>query len=385
MDAPAVETAPEPPLAEPATGLGFRTLLALVLLVLMGLAVAIILVSLGILRAQILGILPDTLVFEADTAFRMVLFSQAVILFVAAALFLLSIYVIIGELVARPLRRLTRAMEAYAIDGTRIELRNGAGVPREVRTLNNAFNGFIDRVEFAHKRDSDISRMKSDFISTAAHQFRTPLTGIRWALEALEKEQLTEDQHALVTSAVGKSKDLVGIVSTLLDISSIESGKYHYKFEPTDIRALAERIVHDFTELAAKRTVSLFFVGGEEEVIIPPVKADPERITWVLNNLVENAIRYTPAGGTVQIFLTTGGGRVYVHVKDTGIGIPKSDQSNIFERFYRAGNAVQKENAGNGLGLYIGRTIATDHGGDLSFAANESGVGTTFTLSLPLA
>lgn len=225
--------------------------------------------------------------------------------------------------------------------------------------------------------------MKTDFISTAAHQFRTPLTGIRWALEALEKEPLTEEQLALVTSAVGKSRDLVGIVGTLLDISSIESGKYRYQFAPTNMAELVSEVTRDFGTMAAARQVSVFFAGGEEE--IPAARTDRERIKWVLNNLVENAIRYTPAQGTVRVTLSSGSGRVFTEVKDTGIGIPASDRANIFERFYRAGNAVQKENAGSGLGLYIARTIAKDHGGELSFRANNDGPGTTFALSLPVA
>jgi two-component system sensor histidine kinase BaeS len=120
-------------------------------------------------------------------------------------------------------------------------------------------------------------------------------------------------------------------------------------------------------------------------VQVPAVRADRERIKWVLSNIVENAVRYTPAGGTVQLGLALGPGIVFIHVRDTGIGIEPKDRSNIFERFYRAENAIAKENAGNGLGLYIARTIATDHGGDLNFKENTDGPGTTFTLSLPIA
>jgi signal transduction histidine kinase len=105
----------------------------------------------------------------------------------------------------------------------------------------------------------------------------------------------------------------------------------------------------------------------------------------VLNNLVENAIRYTPPGGSVRVTVEIVPGRALVRVKDTGIGIAPEDKGNIFERFYRAPNAIAKENGGNGLGLYIARTVATDHGGDLNFESNGTGLGTTFVLSLPLA
>ena len=98
---------------------------------------------------------------------------------------------------------------------------------------------------------------------------------------------------------------------------------------------------------------------------LAPIRADKEQIRWILNNLIENAIRYTPSNGRVSVWADMlGRGKVLIHVSDTGIGIPESDRSNIFERFYRASNAVAKENEGNGLGLYIARTVAKDHGGD---------------------
>ncbi len=376
------EDAAPPPLPRP-TGIGLRVQLAFTLFIILALSAGVIVASLSYLRGQIFALLPEAVLSEAETAFREVLMGQAVLLFAASIVLLFAAFMAIDALVAKPLRRVTNALDAYTRDGTPVSLPDGGSGPREVRSLQASVASLIGRIEKVHKRDMDISRMKTDFISTAAHQFRTPLTGIRWALEALQKEKLTEDQMALVTSAVGKSRDLVSIVGTLLDISSIESGKYHYKFASTDMAALAGEIAHDFATMAAARKVSVFFAGGDEPV--PPARADRDRVKWVINNLVENAIRYTPENGTVRIIVETGGGRIFTRVKDTGIGIPESDRANIFERFYRAGNAIQKENAGSGLGLYIARTIAKDHGGDLSFSSNEGVPGTTFTLSLPIA
>jgi signal transduction histidine kinase len=129
--------------------------------------------------------------------------------------------------------------------------------------------------------------------------------------------------------------------------------------------------------------VTLYY--AKDEVILPQVYGDRDRLKWVLNNLVENAIRYTPAQGSVHLSADASGLRVNVRVTDSGIGIQEKDRDNIFERFYRGENARAKENQGNGLGLYIARTIATDHGGDLDFMPNPAGQGTTFVLSLPVA
>jgi len=293
-----------------------------------------------------------------------------------------ALFIALGRLIARPLHGLVAAMQAFAVSGTHTAIPVPHGAPHEMRALVGAFADMAQRIDTAHSHDAEISRVKSDFISTAAHQLRTPLTAIRWAIEALQKSGLTPDQTALVDNAVAKSKELVAIVGTLLDISSIESGKYQYKFAGVDLAKLAEGVARDFGHLANEKQVSLFFANDGKPV--PPVRADEERITWILNNLVENAVRYTPAGGSVRVTLEASGDRVYLRVRDTGIGIPANERGNIFERFYRAGNAIAKENEGNGLGLYIARQIAVDHGGDLSFAANPEGPGTTFTLSIPV-
>jgi len=319
---------------------------------------------------------------ETSAHFRTLILQVSGALFVTALLLLAAVFFAVGRFIGRPVSGVVAAMKAFAETGTAQALPAESG-PKEIRELAAAFSSFAGRVEEAHKHDMEISRVKSDFISTAAHQLRTPLTGIRWALEALEREPLTEEQKALVASAVEKSRQLVAVVGTLLDISSIESGKYKYEFAPVALVSLAEEVVRDFAALAGKSQVSLTFEKSDEAGAV--VRADRERIRWVLNNLVENAIRYTPAGGAVRVTTETAPGRAYIRVRDTGIGIKPEDRGNIFERFYRAPNAIAKENGGNGLGLYIARTIATDHGGDLNFEANEAGLGTVFTLSLPLA
>ncbi len=289
------------------------------------------------------------------------------------------------RLVGVPIRNLTTAMNAFAKQGVRVPIKISRLTPREIRMLIVTFVDLSERVEHSHARDTEISHVKSDFITTAAHQLRTPLTGIRWALEALEKsDTVSEEQRALIENAAEKSHQLVSIVGTLLNMSSIESGKHQYHFEAVDMPAFLKTVVADFDHMARERSVTLSY--KENPHALPPVRADREQVRWVLNNIIENAIRYTPSGGSVTAWADMRDSlTLCVHVRDTGIGIPETDRSGIFERFYRASNAVSKENAGNGLGLYIARTIAADHGGDLSFSANDTKVGTTFTLSLPVA
>ena len=311
------------------------------------------------------------------------LLGYGAMLLLLAILVYLLLFLTLDRLIVRPVKAIGAAMKTFAESRSFASLTSVSTFTAEIREFIKVFADFAGSIEQVHQRDMEISRVKSDFISTAAHQLRTPLTGIRWALEALEKEPITEAQHALVENAVSKSRDLVAIVGTLLDISSIESGKHKYVFVDVDLLQLVSDVVADFTVQAAEHKVILSIARFDD--VLPHVRADREQIKWVLNNLIENAIRYTPAGGSVQLMFAVRPERVQILVRDTGIGITPKDRNNIFERFYRADNVVAKENTGNGLGLYIARTIATDHGGDLNFDQNENGPGTTFTLSLPLA
>jgi len=346
-------------------------------------AAGLIYVLVLFLKDRLFELFPPELSTHADVALQLLIVQEGVLLVLFALILIVLVFWTVNRLIVRPLRLIIDAMTTFAETGQRVPLPDLSHTPKEVHTLANVFQKFTDSVDEVHRHDMEISRIKSDFISTAAHQLRTPLTGIRWALEALEKDPgLTAEQKALVTSAKDKSHDLVDTVGTLLDISSIESGKYKYTFESLDLGKFVSEMTRDFAQLANQSQVSLFYAGGEET--LPRVKADKGRIKWILNNLIENAIRYTPAGGTVRVYATVAQNMLQIHVRDTGIGIPAEDRGNIFERFYRAPNAITKQNQGNGLGLYIARTIATDHGGDLDFKPNEDGPGTIFTLSLPI-
>ena len=318
---------------------------------------------------------------KPEVVTRTVLIAQAALLIIIGAIASQLVSAAYKSSVVRPIKKIIEAVEA-STNNQPIPMLDMSGASSHIATLGKLFLLFSQKVNDAHTHDQDASRVKSDFISTAAHQLRTPLTGIRWALEALEKEPLPESQMVLVQSAVSKSKDLVSVVGTLLDISSIESGKYKYTFASTDMPQLVQKVTSDFVHLATDASVALRYDSPVEPV--PLVHADADRITWVLNNLIENAVRYTPAGGSVVVSVERNIDRVFVKVRDTGIGIGNEDKNNIFERFYRAGNAIAKENKGSGLGLYIARTIATDHGGDLTFSANKNGPGTTFLLALPI-
>ncbi|MBU2158696.1 HAMP domain-containing histidine kinase, partial [Patescibacteria group bacterium] len=183
---------------------------------------------------------------ETSTSLQMAVLQISAVSLLVSIVLLLFVFWAVGRYIADPVRKITNIMEAFTASGTLSEVPPSKGMPKELKKFSTEFAAFAQKVEEAHTHDVEISRVKSDFISTAAHQLRTPLTGIRWALEALELEPLTEEQKALVASAREKSHQLVSVVGTLLDISSIESGKYKYDLKPSDLNELVDEVARDF-------------------------------------------------------------------------------------------------------------------------------------------
>jgi len=334
-----------------------------------------------ILESNILQFLgTDVLPPEFQQQLSDIIIGQGFITIVTFLVLAIIIVFLFEQFVVRPLDLLSKVIAQFGSGMKAADIPQPKGTPHEINHIFTTFGEMASHVEEAHLRDAEMSRVKSDFISTAAHQLRTPLTGIRWALEAMEKEDLEEGKMAVVKDALEKNKQLIQIVRTLLDVSAIESGRYNYKFAPTSLPQLIEETIEQLQEHATRQQVQVYF---EVPKYSPDVKADKERLRWVLINLLENAIRYTPPKGTVTVSLEPTKDRVFVSVHDTGIGIADNERNNIFERFYRGKEAAKMQNGGNGLGLYIARNVVRDHGGDLDFKSNEAGIGTTFFFSIP--
>lgn len=334
-----------------------------------------------LLEENILSFLgTNTLPPEFDQQLTDIIVAQSLITIVTFLFVAMIIVFMLERMVVKPLNLLANVIRQFGSGMRASDIPDPKNMPHEIDEIFETFAAMAKHVEEARARDEEMSRVKSDFISTAAHQLRTPLTGIRWALEAMEKEPLEEGKKAVVADALEKNKQLIQIVRTLLDVSAIESGRYNYKFAPVSLPNLIVETINQMQELATRQQVSVKF---EPPKYSPDVRADKERLRWVLINLIENAIRYTPPKGSVTISLEPTRDRVFVYVTDTGIGIPDNEQHNIFERFYRGKEAAKMQNGGNGLGLYIARNVVRDHGGDLDFKSSV-GAGTTFFFSIPV-
>jgi two-component system phosphate regulon sensor histidine kinase PhoR len=224
-----------------------------------------------------------------------------------------------------------------------------------------------------------LEQMRTDFVANVTHELRTPLTSIRGFAETLLDGALedTEAARNFVGIIKREGEHLAALIEDLLDLSRIESGRW--RVQPLEIN-LAELVADALGGLAQKAVDQ----GIELRIAVPEIQfqADPGRLAQVLINLVDNALKYTPAGGRVLVQAEDLGEQVQIQVADTGTGMPKADLPRIFERFYRVDKARTRKTGGTGLGLSIVKHIVEAHGGKIS-VESELGQGTTFTVTLP--
>jgi len=230
----------------------------------------------------------------------------------------------------------------------------------------------------------ELDQRKSEFLSIAAHQLRTPLSGLKWALQMLIKGEagpVSSEQRTLLKKSYEGNERMISLVEQMLHANQIDAGVFALKTMPTPLFDLIESVIYDISPGASEKNVRIVFDRGG--VTLPPLMVDQEKIRAVFQNLLDNAVKYSTLGTQILISVSRVGTVVQFAVKDTGIGIPKDQQAQIFSRFFRARNARKVDPNGNGLGLYIAKGIIEMHGGTLGFESTEDR-GTTFQLTLPV-
>jgi signal transduction histidine kinase len=231
----------------------------------------------------------------------------------------------------------------------------------------------------------EVDRAKSEFVSLAAHQLKTPLTSIKWLAEALLQGRagaLSPLQLDYMGNIELATQRMIGMVNDFLDVSRIELDTLSVHTEEIDVREMAEGVIEEQRHAADEKHVTLRLTGGA----IPHLHADKGLVRMVFQNLISNAIKYTPKDGSVECEITSSGVEretIFIRISDTGIGIPKEEREHVFEKLHRAANAQAFEPNGTGLGLYVVKTIIDKVGGGITFESQE-GKGTTFYVSLPL-
>jgi signal transduction histidine kinase len=233
------------------------------------------------------------------------------------------------------------------------------------------------------RREVHLSRLKSDFVANVSHELKTPLALIRLFAETLELGRVQSQEKAREYYRVinKESQRLTQLINNILDFSRIEAGRKEYRFAPTDLSRIVSEVIDAYRFTIEQQGFTLDVNVADE---LPELEVDKEALSQALINLVNNAIKYSRDEKYLRVELKRSGDRVLLSVTDRGIGVPKSEQKKIFEKFYRAENSLVHETKGSGLGLSLVQHIMEAHGGSIE-VESAPGKGSTFTLVLPVA
>lgn len=229
----------------------------------------------------------------------------------------------------------------------------------------------------------ELDQVKDDFISIISHEFKTPLTSIMMGTSIILEEKIgtiNEKQKSTLLAIEEEGEKLTELVNELIELTKIESGKEVYNFKCCSMFGIVENTIKPLYNIASEKGVNLSHSVDED---LPGVYADPEKISWVLNNLITNALKYTDAGDDISISATIENNMMQISVKDTGVGIPKEYKDKIFDKFFHTKNGDNFEIKGTGLGLAVVKEIVEAHGGKV-WCESDLDVGSNFMFTLPI-
>lgn len=282
---------------------------------------------------------------------------------------------ILERLVGGPIRRYSIVAEKIANGDLNQKVEHTSN--DEIGQFGNVFNSMVENLR-------EFDKLKSDFISVAAHQLRTPLSGVKWVLKLLldgDLGELAENQRGMIKRGYETNEKMIQLVNDLLNVSRIENGKFGYKFEKNDFNKLLSTLMENIVLPSKERSINVELNNKLGD--IEPFMFDPEKLLIALQNIVDNAMKYTLPGGRVTIEVGRQGDYVQVKITDTGVGIPKADITKLFSKFFRAANVIHLQTDGSGLGLFIVKNIIIRHGGQI-WVDSVEGRGTTFTVVVPM-
>ncbi|MBI2056068.1 MAG: HAMP domain-containing histidine kinase [Candidatus Sungbacteria bacterium] len=235
------------------------------------------------------------------------------------------------------------------------------------------------------RRIAEAHKMQSEFISIVSHQLRSPLSIIKWSAEAATREQAQGNplkQQEFFETTQQTVSYMIRLVNSLLEVSRIEAETFFIKEEVFSFKELMQEIMSEFIDYAHAANIELTLTAAET---LPEIAGDRERTEMVVQNLIDNAIRYSRRAGTTDISITpVSSSYVRFEVRDHGVGIPKEQQQKVFSKFFRATNGKKVQTGGTGIGLYIAKRFIEAMGGEIGFTS-EIDKGTTFWFTLPIA
>ncbi len=293
---------------------------------------------------------------------------------VVSIMFSTVVVYFLSKYVTGPLQDMNRVAKQLACGNLteRVNIKQGD----EIGDLGEAFNNMADQIEKQEK-------MRRDFVADVSHELRSPLTNVQGFIEAMidGKDRTSEDRSRYLGILHKETLRLTRLVNDLLDLSRLESGILPIEKRPVDITEVIKNTITKLKPALQDKGVNVVEGGTDREIV---VQANHDRVEQVMSNLLDNAVRYSPAGGNITVSVVEHLGMVEVTVVDEGEGIPAEELSLIWERFYKVDKARSRETGGTGLGLAIVRQIIESLGGEVK-AASEVGRGTKIGFLLPVS
>lgn len=241
----------------------------------------------------------------------------------------------------------------------------------------------IEKLKEENQKLQKLSDFKSDVISISAHELRTSLSALKWILKMFidgDIGAISTEQKTFIKKAFESNERMISLVNEMLSVNHADDISLKYNPEEVDIVNLVESVLFDFVGESFKKNIQVIFLKGEAK--LPKAFVDPYKARVVLQNLVDNAIKYSNFGSKIFVSIELKNKNIQIAVKDNGIGIPEKDQPKIFEKFFRSENAKQKSEIGSGLGLTTARNIVARWEGKIWFESKENG-GSNFYFTLP--
>ena len=324
------------------------------------------------------GFLPEDVAVTVERALK----TQVIL-----TLFLVTIAVIfasslLSRSLIRPLKRLLALTRI--VSGGKLNYRLKVTSEDEIGELTEAFNVMIGRLNEQQKREHLISRLKTEFISIAAHQLRTPLSAVKWTFRMMldgDMGKLHQQQIEFLQRGYDTNENMIRLVNDLLNVARIEEGRFGFEFTPTDFASYIKRFIELYAHQAESRKTILHY--SVIDTTLPPISIDKSKMDLVFQNLLDNAVKYSNPNGTIEITLGKHKNYAEVTIADHGVGIPKYQMDRAFSKFFRGDNVIRMQTQGSGLGLFIVRNIIRNHGGNISIASEENN-GTKVRFTLPL-
>ena len=295
--------------------------------------------------------------------------------------------------IVEPIRLLTDAARGFGAGELDSRTKIPAGSP--VRELSETFNQMADKIVAREERQKELDRLKSEFVSSVSHELRTPLTTIKTLTRVLESSNISQNERAEYLQTIADECDRqIDFVQNLLDLSRIESGAYRVSLVKTGVGDVLRSAVEANSRTALTREVDLKLKTLSED--LPPVLTDASALRRIVSSLVENAMKYTPENGRIEVAAERGNEKIAVTVTDGGCGIAPEDLPRIFEKFYRGRPlttnkssedcTAENETPGIGLGLYLVKSLVEQIGGEIiaESPAVAGGRGSRFIVLLPL-